>query len=237
MMLLYYIRHGDPIYNPNMLTPLGERQAEAVAKRLALHGVDRIFSSPSARAMQTAKPTAEILKTEITELDFTDERHAWEELTCEREDGKLTWMFFTKENRALLSSCEIRELGHRWYSHPSLARYEKGILRVYDEGDAFLRSLGYEHVRYTGSYKCIAPNDERVAVFAHAGFGSAFLSCLLDIPYPSFAMQFDMTHTGMTVIEFLDEGGVSYPRVLTYSSDAHLYKEGLPTKHGNRVYI
>lgn len=38
-MLLFYVRHGDPIYNPDSLTPLGERQAEAVAKRLALHGV------------------------------------------------------------------------------------------------------------------------------------------------------------------------------------------------------
>ena len=46
-MILYYVRHGDPIYNPNQLTPLGERQAEAVAKRLAVYGIDRIYSSPS----------------------------------------------------------------------------------------------------------------------------------------------------------------------------------------------
>ena len=29
-MLLFYIRHGEPIYDPNQLTPLGERQAEAL---------------------------------------------------------------------------------------------------------------------------------------------------------------------------------------------------------------
>ena len=28
-MIFYYIRHGDPIYNPNGLTPLGARQAES----------------------------------------------------------------------------------------------------------------------------------------------------------------------------------------------------------------
>ena len=33
-MIFFYVRHGDPIYNPDSLTPLGERQAEAVAKRL-----------------------------------------------------------------------------------------------------------------------------------------------------------------------------------------------------------
>ena len=49
-MLLYFIRHGDPIYVPDSLTPLGHRQAEAVGRRLALHGLDAVYSSPSNRA-------------------------------------------------------------------------------------------------------------------------------------------------------------------------------------------
>ena len=56
-MLLYFIRHGDPIYNPDSLTPLGERQAEAVAKRLALFGVNKIYASTSNRAILTATLT------------------------------------------------------------------------------------------------------------------------------------------------------------------------------------
>ena len=31
-MFLYYIRHGDPIYNPDSLTPLGQRQANVRRK-------------------------------------------------------------------------------------------------------------------------------------------------------------------------------------------------------------
>ena len=61
-MILYYVRHGDPIYDPNQLTPLGERQAEAVAKRLAVHGIDKIFASPSNRARQTAQPLCDLMK-------------------------------------------------------------------------------------------------------------------------------------------------------------------------------
>ena len=34
-MLLFYLRHGDPIYSPDSLTALGERQAEALGRRLA----------------------------------------------------------------------------------------------------------------------------------------------------------------------------------------------------------
>ena len=43
-MLLYYIRHGEPTYDPDELTPNGERQAEAIARRLARYGVDKIYS-------------------------------------------------------------------------------------------------------------------------------------------------------------------------------------------------
>ena len=41
-MLLFLIRHGDPIYDPDSLTPLGKKQAEAVAKRLALYGKSKL---------------------------------------------------------------------------------------------------------------------------------------------------------------------------------------------------
>lgn len=57
-MLLYIIRHGDPIYAPDSLTPKGHLQAAALAKRLAVHGLDKIFASPLVRAQQTAKPPA-----------------------------------------------------------------------------------------------------------------------------------------------------------------------------------
>ena len=72
-MILYYVRHGDPIYNPDGLTPLGKRQAEACARLLCRTGLDEIYSSTSQRAIDTATPTAEILKKEIKLLDFAHE--------------------------------------------------------------------------------------------------------------------------------------------------------------------
>lgn len=48
--------------------------------------------------------------------------------------------------------------------------------------------------------------------FAHQGFGMAFLSEILDIPYPMFANHFDICHTGMTVIEFKEEDGFAYQK-------------------------
>lgn len=236
-MLLFYIRHGDPIYRPDSLTPLGRRQAEAVAKRLALYGVDKLFASTSTRAIQTAQPTAELTKKEIVQLDFCNEGHAWDDFALPREDGHRTWAFAIPEMARLFTSKEIYALGERWYEHPAFAQtnFKQGVERVDRETDGFLRSLGYEHLREQGLYKAVAPTEDRVALFAHQGFGMSFLSSLLDIPYPQFCTRFDMTHTGMTVIEFKAVEGFVIPKVLVLSGDGHLYREGLPTCYSNAV--
>jgi hypothetical protein len=44
-----------------------------------------------------------------------------------------------------------------------------------------------------------------------------------------------MQHTGMTVVEFRDRGGVCTPRVLQLSNDAHLYRDGLPLNYQRRL--
>ena len=55
-------------WGPNLLAGflncVNNCQAEALAKRLALYGVDRIFSSTSNRAVMTATPTCDLLKKE-----------------------------------------------------------------------------------------------------------------------------------------------------------------------------
>ena len=83
----------------------------------------------------------------------------------------------------------------------------------------------------------IHDNDKRVALFAHQGFGIAFLSTVLGVPYPIFSSHFDLCHTGMTVIEFKEQDGIAIHKVLTLSSDSHLYREGLPTKYNNSLYF
>jgi probable phosphoglycerate mutase len=43
---LYIIRHGDPDYINNTITPQGHLEAQALAKRLEREGITRIYSSP-----------------------------------------------------------------------------------------------------------------------------------------------------------------------------------------------
>lgn len=235
-MLFFYVRHGDPIYNPDSLTALGEKQAEAVAKRLCLYGIDSIYASSSNRAIRTAKPTCDIMKKEMVIMDFANEGYAWNDFTIEK-DGKKVWIFQDYETKMLLADESVTALGNKWYEHPELAEFKKGYDRISDATFDFFKSLGYEHIRNTGKYKVLKQNDERVAFFAHQGFGMLFLSEILGIPCPAFVNHFDISHTGVTVIEFKEENGIAMPRVLTLSSDSHLYREGLPTKYNNQIYF
>ena len=236
-MLLFYIRHGDPIYSPDSLTPRGERQAEALAKRLCLYGLDRVFTSTSNRAKLTAKPTCELLNLTPVELDWCNESHAWQELAIPNTNGRRMWMFQNNEMLPLLASKEVLDLGNEWYLHHRFAHTtcREGIERIQREADAFLAELGYRHCMKEGHYTAEKPTDERVALFAHQGFGLAFLSCILDIPYPKFCSHFDMGHSSMTVIEFKEFNGIAIPRVLQLSNDSHLYREGILTGYQNRV--
>ena len=239
-MILFYVRHGDPIYDPDSLTSLGKRQAEAVAKRLATFGVDQIFSSTSIRAMQTAQPLCELLGQSCTTLDFMHESLMDREMGIQIHDTRRTWFWSHPTYAQLLCSREVRNLGDRWYEHSALAPFslEQSLRRVGTAADEWLASLGYEHDREKGLYRITeqASPDKRVALFAHEGVGKVFMSEVLDIPFPLYAEHFDMRHSGITVICF--DHGAKYPvegyaraRVLTLSNDAHLLHEGLPLTH------
>jgi probable phosphoglycerate mutase len=238
-MLFFYIRHGDPIYQPDSLTPLGERQAEAVGKRLAVHGLDKVYTSTSKRAILTAKPTCEILRLPHEELAFAHEKRAAEYFFTIDAQGDRQWVFTEKKYVDLFHSSEVQALGHEWYRHPAFAdkNFSTGVQYFYDQMDAFFADLGYEHERYRGRYKITRPNNDRVALFAHQGFGMVFLSTLLDLPYPTVSTHFDFCHTGMTVIDFQEYDGYAIPKILMHSSDGHLYREGLPLKYNYHTYI
>ena len=247
-MLIFYIRHGEPIYHPNQLTPLGEKQAESVARRLAQCGIDEIYASPSHRAMQTAQPLCDLLGKEMIPLDFLDEKNASAATMMPTDDGKRCWIWSHPYYSEILSNREIREMGERWYESPAFAALpiKESFEVVWKGMDALLASHGYEHDTEKGLYRVkTRANEKRIAIFAHEGMGKIVMSHLLDIPYPYYATHFEMEHSGVTVIR-LDDDTVKYPdnppkeyaraRVLTLSNDGHLYRDGFePIHHSSRM--
>lgn len=238
-MLLYYIRHGDPVYKPDSLTPLGQKQAEAVAKRLAVHGIDEVYTSTSNRAILTGQPLCDILKLTPTELDWCNEKYAHRYFSAQMEDGTRNFAFARPDLKRLFVGSEIRALGDKWYEHPALAegRFAEGVEFYNTHTDAFLAEHGYCRDGEEHWYIPTAPNEKRIAIFAHWGVGGAIMSHILGIPYPQFVASIALSHSTMSVIEFKVRDGIVIPQALTYGNDSHLYREGLPTKFENRLYI
>ena len=143
------------------------------------------------------------------------------------------------EIKRLFISKELADMGHKWTEHPALkdTSFREGVEVFGREVDNFLAAHGYERHDSLNCYKAVRPSEERIALFAHWGAGGLIMSHILDIPYPQFASRFTMGHTCVTVVEFRDVDGLVIPKVISYSNDSHFYREGLPTKFVNRIYI
>lgn len=223
-MQFIYIRHGEPIYDPDDLTDLGRKQADEVAHYLSQIGVDQIYSSTSNRAIQTAIPTAKKINKDITYVDFASEVHVWKNLTIDTPTGK-RWLFQSIEMKELFHNQGIINLGSRWYDHPAFINttFKAEMNRIQEENDRFFAALGYQHLG-NGKYKVVHETNQKVVLFAHQGFGLAFLSLLLGIPYPQFCTHFDLGHAEVSIIDFKNENGYSYPKMVTFANDGHLIK-------------
>ena len=198
-MLLYIVRHGDPDYATDTLTERGRLQAEAVAKRLAASGIDRVFTSPMGRARETAEPTCKLLG-----IDYTVEEWAHEigdEKMTSYPDGKLKSIshipntVFRQDGNIYLPyerACKCTAIDET--NMPAAIRF------IEENGNSFLERLGYK--AEGGVFRILKESDERVALFCHTAFARTWLSILLHIPLHIVWASFQVTHTSVTVLDF-----------------------------------
>lgn len=231
-MILYVIRHGEPDYTTDTLTERGKLQAEALGKRLGKIHFAKLFSSPLGRARQTAEPTARRLGMEVSLEPWASESLAWQDFHREIPDPEKpsTWVFEIANYK--YHTPENRLRGDDWMNCDCLndggAGFEpvKGMERIRKSADQFLAKLGYE--RDGGLYRITRPNDDRVALFCHNGFGTLLLAHLLDIPQHLWWSEFRMSHTGVTILNYRNyPSGKTSPMVLAINDLSHLYAEGM----------
>lgn len=234
-MLLYIIRHGDPDYTTDTLTEKGLLQAEAVGKRLAAARIDRVFSSSMGRALQTAAPTCRLLGLECNPQDWA--REIGKEMHTTYPDGKRRTL------GAVAPSCFWEEGSERlpgdaFMQSPPFREtaMDQKLARIAKDAYAFLEALGYK--KEGDNYRILQNNEEKVALFCHAGFARALCSVLLRIPPHVMWASFNYGHTGVTILEFKNKPeGVTAPRCLCYSDMSHLYAAGEEMTYNNTVPI
>jgi len=228
-MLLYIIRHGDPDYSTDTLTPRGLLQAEAVGKRMLKSGIDRIFSSPMGRAKMTAEPSCRLLGLKCEIEDWTKEIS--DSIMTNYPDG-------IKKSITALQNTVFRSDGglgldysDAFESHGiAESGMREAIPTIEKNGHRFLEKLGYK--AEGENFRILYPNEDKVALFCHAGFARAWISTLMRIPIHLMWAGFGYTHTGVTVLEFKNnEDGITAPHCLCYSDMSHLYADGPDTEY------
>ena len=229
-MWLFFVRHGQPDYANDCLTEEGRKQAQSLAERFSLLGLDKIYASTMGRATETANFTAKKLGLKVEGVDFAREDLAGQEFVGKTESGEWTWCFWDKKIAAQFKSEEVKKLGDKWYDSPLFAdtKFKSGTLRVQKAVTEFMEGLGYKRNEKTGYYKAEKHVYDRVALFAHGGFSMIFTSCFLNIPYPEFCTRFQ--HIGASAVTSFridDEGCDIVPVMYQYGNDSHLYKENL----------
>ncbi len=228
-MILYIVRHGHPVYAPvEMLTETGHKQARALVARFADVGISKIFSSPLRRARETAQPTAEHLGLPVNIEDWMSEEIAWERFTWFDPDHIYgsRWMWDVDDPASLVRG-KNHDAGDNWadiaeFQYSTTAK--QGYADLTTASDDFMERLGYK--RKGNEYVILEPSEEKIAVFCHQGFGLTWLSHLLRIPPNIFWTSFDITHTGVTVLEFKNYPcGRTVPRCLCLSDMSHLFRD------------
>lgn len=250
-MLLYLIRHGDPIYDPDSLTPLGHKQAAALAPRLVPLGFDKIFVSPMLRAKQTAAPTCEALGMVPEEREFLREDALFDKMSMPLpadvlstdEDGnpciktveRVRWAFHQQATN--YKTADSYHMTDDWHTLPAFAQCKSLGPAFYEftkKSDEFLAELGY--VREGDHYRIENPKYERVAVFCHQGVSLCWLSHMLSIPPHILWGSFDVTHSGISVIKFKNyQNGITLPLCLCLSDTSHLFHADLPLKYQGKL--
>lgn len=232
-MLLYIVRHGDPIYNPDTLTPRGKAQAQALAHRFAVNGLDKIYTSPLGRAKETAQPSCDLLKITPQVEDWTQE--VWGDFAVTLPDGRKIFSIDMPQSE-LRSPENIGRSFTDWFDAPcfSTIQGKEAYEKLIANSDAFLARHGY--VREGALYRITQPNEERIAVFCHAGFSLTWLSHLLHVPPHIFWASFYVGHSSVSLLEFRNHpDGFTAPRCLALSDLSHLLADRLPYLYNNNV--
>ena len=221
-MRLIMVRHGEPNYEKDCLTPEGRRQAAAAAERLSGEGISEIFSSPQGRARETASFTADRMHLPVTVLDFMHEI-SWGGPGVPEHGHPWTlseWMI-ARENFDFFSSS--------WRDHPYYRENEATACfdRVSAAFDGFLAGRGYRH---EGSrFLCLKPAEETIALFSHGGSGACVLASLLSLPFPYVATVLPYDFTSIIILDFPSRPGeYVFPRLALFNDIAHLSKTSDP---------
>ena len=239
-MRILLIRHGDPDYDLDDLTPAGKIEAEKLADRLVNEDITHFYVSPLGRARATARPTLErlnrtaVVKDWLQEfpsvVDVNGDRFLQEAFPDTKKNpdgtfkGRICWDMlpaYWRDDPAYYGaeSWRTTRLAKNSDSPAVYDRVTRGL-------DELLEQHGYR--REGGLYRTEKGNCDTLAFICHFGITSVMLSYLWGVSPHIFMHMAVAAPTSVTevVTEEREEGKVVF-RMTRFGDVSHLYAAGI----------
>lgn len=223
-MKILLVRHAEPDYTIDSLTPKGRREAELLSRRLCKLDVKNFYVSPQGRARDTASYTLNKLNRTAEVLPWLAEFRGRCFNPAEgRQD--IPWDYRPREWNAHPEFYQP----DAWLKNPQVQ--DGTVQAIWDETVAGLDGLLAQHGYHRDGpvYRCEDNKPDTLVFFCHFGISMALLSHLCGIPPIPLWQCFCMQPSSVTTIitEERIKGEVSF-RCMGLGDLSHLYVANEP---------
>lgn len=221
-MKILIIRHGDPDYSIDSLTPTGWKEAELLAERISGIDIKAFYVSPLGRARDTASLTLKKMGRTAETLPWLRE-FAPAPVRPNIEEQSVCWDWLPQDWTAEPLFYDEQH----WFDVPTFmdAGVKEAAAWVAEGLDTLLASHGY--VRDGRLYRAESPNEDTIALFCHFGLECVLLGHLLGISPMVLWHGTCAAPTSVTTLNTEERReGIAYFRMSAFGDISHLYAAG-----------
>lgn len=224
-MKLLIIRHGDPDYSIDSLTPKGWKEAEYLSERLSKLDIKAFYVSPLGRAKDTAACTLKKMGRAAVQKEWLREFAPQINRPDTGERKKVAWDWLPQDWMAEESFFHYDS----WYDVPVMQ--EAGVKEEYDwvvNGfDEVLAEHGYR--REGRFYRVEKANNDTLVFFCHFGVECVLLSHLMNVsPMVLWHGCCAAPTSVTTVVTEERRKGIASFRMSSFGDISHLYAKDEP---------
>lgn len=230
-MRLIFIRHAEPNYEIDSLTPAGFREAELLAQRVARWDVTDFFLSPLGRAQDTARPSLEAMGRSGETLPWLREFSCGKYIMPDRplKVKSVPWDFLPEYWTVRPEFYEKDHWMEAQVMQAQPQKIENRFAEVTDGVDGILRRYGYTRRGNLYHVTDGAQRDATLVFFCHLGVTGAAVGHILGVAPPVLWHSFLLAPSSVTVLNTEEVvPGVASFRCQCMGDTAHLYRSGEP---------
>lgn len=230
-MRLVLVRHAEPDYEHDSLTPKGFREAELLAARAAHWRPDAVYVSPLGRAQDTARPLLEAMGKTAETLPWLEEFRA-RTVPYDETGNTLVWDFPPEVWTPHEALYDARQWTRCSLVRPNgaLPNAAQEYAHVTAELDALLARYGYR--RENRYYRCDNHSDVTLVLVCHMAVSFVMLSHLTGLPFVPLIQGMFLPPSSVTAVvtEELRPGAAEF-RCEMLGDVRHLTSVGEPVSH------